>query len=335
MASDLAVEVTGLRKAYGKVPVLDGVDLSIERGSVYSLLGPNGAGKTTTVRILATLARADAGTARVAGFDVVSQRHVVRRKISLTGQNTAVDGAQTGEENLRMMGRLAGLTRARARQRASVLLGQFDLAEAARRKAGTYSGGMRRRLDLAASLMGNPEVIFLDEPTTGLDLRSRQAMWQVIRSLADSGVTIFLTTQYLEEADQLASRVSVLDGGRIVADGSPQALKQQVGGQRLDLVLASAMAFDEVGWLLGDRVVRRDRDGLTLGVATDGTAGHVRGLLDEVDPGRSAVRSFAVHGTSLDDVFLALTGHPAATAVADTQPVTSAPTTSAQESTHV
>jgi len=320
MASDLAVEVTGLRKAYGRLDVLSGVDLTVERGSVYSLLGMNGAGKTTTVRILATLARADAGTARVAGFDVVADRRIVRRRISLTGQYTAIDGAQTGAENLVMMGRLAGLARAAARRRTGALLEQFDLAGAARRKAGTYSGGMRRRLDLAASLMGSPEVIFLDEPTTGLDLRGRQAMWQVITGLAESGVTIFLTTQYLEEADQLASRVSVLHGGRIVADGSPGELKQQVGGQRLDLVLVSGAAFDETVRRLGRRVVRCDRAELTVGLATDGTAGHVRGLLDEIDPGRSAVQRFAVHAASLDDVFLALTGHsPATTEPAHTQ----------------
>jgi ABC-2 type transport system ATP-binding protein len=315
MASDLAVDVTGLRKAYGQLAVLRGVDLAVERGSVYSLLGPNGAGKTTTVRILATLARADSGTARIAGLDVAADRRAVRRKISLTGQYTAVDGVQTGAENLRMMGRIAGLTRAQARQRADALLAQFDLAEAGRRRAATYSGGMRRRLDLAASLVGAPEVIFLDEPTTGLDLRGRQAMWQVITGLAASGVTIFLTTQYLEEADQLASRVSVLDGGRIVAEGSPQELKQRVGGQRLDLELAGETAFDEVGRLLGRRVTSSDRAALTLGVATDGTARRVRGLLDEIDPARTAVRSFAVHATSLDDVFLALTGHAAVPAV--------------------
>jgi ABC-2 type transport system ATP-binding protein len=308
---DLAIEVTGLRKSYGQHAVLDGVDLAVDRGSVYSLLGPNGAGKTTTVRILATLTRADGGTARVAGSDIVAGRAAVRRKISLTGQYTAVDAGQTGEENLRMMGRLAGLSRAEARLRSRALLDQFDLAEAGRRRAGTYSGGMRRRLDLAASLMGRPEVIFLDEPTTGLDLPSRQAMWQVITGLAQAGVTIFLTTQYLEEADRLASRVSVLDGGKIVADDTPRALKEQVGGQRLDLVLASAADYDEISRRLGRRVVRRERATLTVGVATDGSGPEVRAFLDQVDPGRTAVRSFAVHAASLGDVFLALTGHSA------------------------
>jgi ABC-2 type transport system ATP-binding protein len=309
MTSDLAIEVTGLRKSYGQHAVLDGVDLAVERGSVYSLLGPNGAGKTTTVRILATLTRADAGTARVAGSDVVADRAAVRRKISLTGQYTAVDGAQTGEENLRMMGRLAGLSRAEAGQRSQDLLDEFDLAESARRRASTYSGGMRRRLDLAASLMGRPEVIFLDEPTTGLDVRSRQGMWRVITGLAESGVTIFLTTQYLDEADRLADRVSVLDEGRIVADGTPRDLKEQVGGQRLDLVLATAADYDQISQQLGPRLVSDDRASLTLGVATDGSGPDVRLLLDQVDPGRTGVRSFAVREASLDDVFLALTGH--------------------------
>jgi len=311
MISDLAVEVTGLRKSYGQHAVLDGVDLAVARGSVYSLLGPNGAGKTTTVRILATLTRADAGTARVAGSDVLADRAAVRRKISLTGQYTAVDGAQTGEENLRMMGRLAGLSRAEARQRSRDLLDEFDLAESAGRRASTYSGGMRRRLDLAASLMGRPEVIFLDEPTTGLDVRSRQGMWRVITGLAESGVTIFLTTQYLDEADRLADRVSVLDEGRIVADGTPRDLKEQVGGQRLDLVLATAADYDQISRQLGPRLVSEDRASLTLGAGTDGSGPDVRLLLDQVDPGRTAVRSFAVREASLDDVFLALTGHSA------------------------
>ncbi len=311
MISDLAIEVTGLRKSYGQHAVLDGVDLAVARGSVYSLLGPNGAGKTTTVRILATLTRADAGTARVAGSDVLADRAAVRRKISLTGQYTAVDGAQTGEENLRMMGRLAGLSRAEARQRSRDLLDEFDLAESARRRVSTYSGGMRRRLDLAASLMGRPEVIFLDEPTTGLDVRSRQGMWRVITGLAESGVTIFLTTQYLDEADQLADRVSVLDEGRIVADGTPRDLKEQVGGQRLDLVLATAADYDQISQQLGPRLVSEDRASLTLGVGTDGSGPDVRLLLDRVDPSRTAVRSFAVREASLDDVFLALTGHSA------------------------
>jgi ABC-2 type transport system ATP-binding protein len=311
MADELAVEATGLEKSYGAVKVLDGVDLWVERGSVFSLLGPNGAGKTTTVRILATLIRADAGQARVAGFDVVGDRRRVRRSISLTGQYAAVDELQTGEENLRMMGRLSRLSGAQARRRAHQLLDQFDLAEAGRRRVATYSGGMRRRLDLAASLVAHPQVLFLDEPTTGLDLRGRQAMWQVVKGLAGSGVTVFLTTQYLEEADRLADRIAVLDGGRVVAEGSSAQLKRRIAGQRLDLVLADTTAFEQVAHAVGGRAVQRDPAQLTIGVATDGSAAQVRALLDEVDPGRRAVARFAVHGATLDDVFLALTGRTA------------------------
>jgi ABC-2 type transport system ATP-binding protein len=311
MPADLAIEATGLEKSYGTLQVLDGVDLGVARGGVFALLGPNGAGKTTAVRILATLVRADAGRARVAGFDVVADRRQVRRHIGLTGQFAAVDDLQTGEENLRMMGRLAGLPGREARRRAAELLERFDLAEAGRRTVATWSGGMRRRLDLAAGLVGRPSVVFLDEPSTGLDPRSRQAVWEVVTELTGSGVTVFLTTQYLEEADRLADRVAVLDGGRVVADGPPARLKEQVAGQRLDLVLADAAAFEEVARSLGGRVARRDRGRLTIGVATDGSAADVRALLDEVDPARWAVDRFAVHQATLDDVFLALTGHPA------------------------
>jgi ABC-2 type transport system ATP-binding protein len=310
-ADHWAVEAAGLEKSYGPVRVLDGVDLRVERGSVFALLGPNGAGKTTTVRILSTLTRADAGQARVAGFDIVGDRRRVRRSISLTGQYVAVDDLQTGQENLRMMGRLSRLSGAQARRRAHQLLDQFDLAEAGDRRVATYSGGMRRRLDLAASLVVLPAVLFLDEPTTGLDLRGRQAMWQVVGGLAGSGVTVFLTTQYLEEADRLADRIAVLDGGRVVAEGTSTQLRDRVGGQRLDLVLADAAAFDQIARYLGGRVVQRDPARLRVGVPTDGSAAQVRALLDEVDPGGRAVARFAVHTATLDDVFLALTGRGA------------------------
>jgi ABC-2 type transport system ATP-binding protein len=311
MTDRQAIEATGLEKSYGAVSVLTGVDLRVERGSVFALLGPNGAGKTTTVRILATLTPPDAGQARVAGFDVVRDRHRVRRSISLTGQYAAVDELQTGEENLRMMGRLARLPRAQARRRARELLDQFDLADAGRRRVATYSGGMRRRLDLAASLVGRPSVIFLDEPTTGLDPRGRQAMWGVITGLAGSGVTVFLTTQYLEEADRLADRIALIDGGRVVAEGTAAELKQKVADQRLELELADAAAFDEVARSVGGRAVASDPGHLTIGVATDGSAAHVRALLDEVDPDHRAVRRFAMHTVTLDDVFLAMTGRSA------------------------
>ena len=310
MTGNAAIEAIALEKSYGDVRVLDGVDLRVERGTVFALLGPNGAGKTTTVRILSTLVPPDAGGARVAGFDVVADRRRVRRANSLTGQYATLDEVQTGEENLRMMGRLSGLSGPAARARAADLLVRFDLADAARRRVGAYSGGMRRRLDLAASLVGRPEVIFLDEPTTGLDLRSRQAMWDVVADLVGAGVTVFLTTQYLEEADVLADRIAVIDRGRIVAEGTAAELKRRVADRRLDLLLADVAAFAAVDALLDGRALRRDPDGLVLGVATDGSAAHVRALLDAVDPDGDRVARFAVHDATLDDVFLALTGRP-------------------------
>jgi ABC-2 type transport system ATP-binding protein len=307
MKDDLAIEASGLAKSYRDVRVLDGVDLEIARGSVFALLGPNGAGKTTTVRILATLTEADAGHARVAGFDVRRDRSAVRRRISLTGQFAALDEAQTGEENLRMMGRLARLSRKEAQQRAAELIGRFDLAAAARRRVGTYSGGMRRRLDIAASLVGRPSVIFLDEPSTGLDPPSRLAMWQVVEGLAAEGVTVFLTTQYLEEAERLAETIAVLDGGRVIAQGTATELKQRVAAQRLDLTCSDRAAFAEVSRHFADRASSRVEASLTLGVPTDGSAAQVRALLDAADPDRVLITSFAVHGASLDDVFLTLT----------------------------
>jgi ABC-2 type transport system ATP-binding protein len=313
MSTGWAVEATGLAKSYGRVRVLDGVDLRVPAGSVFALLGPNGAGKTTTVRILATLLAPDAGQARVAGFDVRRERRQVRRSISLTGQYAALDDLQTGAENLRMMGRLSGLSRARSRQRAGELLEQFDLTGAADRRVATYSGGMRRRLDLAASLVPRPAVIFLDEPTTGLDPRSRQGMWEVITGLAADGVSVFLTTQYLDEADQLADRIAVVDAGKVVAEGTAAELKTRFAEQRLDLTLADGAAFEEITRYLGDRAVVSDPAQRLVGVATDGTAGQVRALLDELDPARRAVAAFQVRGATLDDVFLALTGHTATT----------------------
>jgi ABC-2 type transport system ATP-binding protein len=313
MAERPAIEAVGLEKSYGAVRVLDGVAVRVPPGTVFSLLGPNGAGKTTMVRILATLTPPDAGTAAVAGFDVVRERRLVRRAISLTGQDVSVDALLTGEETLRMMGRLRGLSRAEARRRAADLLERFDLAEAARRRVATYSGGMRRRLDLAAGLVGRPSVIFLDEPTTGLDPRARQAAWQVVAGLAGAGTTVFLTTQYLEEADRLADRVAVLDGGRVVAEGSPADLKRRVAGQRLDLTFGDPAAYQAALGVLGARALRPDRGRLAVSVATDGAAARVRDLLDEVDPDRVGVRRFALHTATLDDVFLTLTGHSAGT----------------------
>jgi ABC-2 type transport system ATP-binding protein len=306
--TDLGIEVHSLTKAYGGVTVLDGVDLAVRRGSIQALLGANGAGKTTVVRILATLIKADAGTARVAGFDIAREGRQVRRNISLTGQYAAVDGAQTGMENLSMMGRLAGLSRRAARTRAAQMLERFDLTDAGRRKVATYSGGMRRRLDLAISLTGRPSVVFLDEPTTGLDPASRQAMWQIVLTLAKSGVTVLLTTQYLDEADRLADRIAVLDRGRVIAEGPVAELKRQVGEQRLDLTATDFCAYEGLECVLGSRVQHRDPLRGVLGVPTDGSAAHIRALMDECDPGRTAVSSFTVHTATLDDVFHALTG---------------------------
>ncbi|MFF4263884.1 ATP-binding cassette domain-containing protein [Streptomyces virginiae] len=303
-SGSLGIHATGLTKSYGDLRVLDGIDLAVPRGSVLALLGPNGAGKTTTVRILATLTAADAGTVRIAGHDTVTERSRVRELIALTGQFASVDELLTGTETLRMMGRLAGLSPRAARTRADELLARFGLTEAAGRTAKTYSGGMRRRLDLAASLVSRPEVIFLDEPTTGLDPRSRQDLWELVRELRADGTTVLLTTQYLEEADRLADRVAVLADGRIAAEGAPAELKARVAGHRLDLTLTTTAAYEA----LAPRAVHLAPDELTLGLPTDGTAAHVRTLLDELDPDRTDIDRFTLRSATLDDVFLALTG---------------------------
>ncbi|MFF1714938.1 ABC transporter ATP-binding protein [Streptomyces sp. NPDC058268] len=304
-----AIEATALTKTYGRsggqgtIPVLRGIDLHVPPGTVYALLGPNGAGKTTAVRILTTLTTPDTGTARVAGHDIRTGRREVRRAISLTGQFAAVDETQTGAENLRMMARLAGLPRAAARARAAELLARFDLTEAADRLVRTYSGGMRRRVDLAAGLVGDPEVIFLDEPTTGLDPRSRQEMWEVVRDLTAHGTTVFLTTQYLEEADQLADHIAVLHEGVIAAQGSPSALKSLVSGHRLQASLTTHEAYLR----LSGRATHHSPETLTLGFPTDGTAADVRTLLDDLDPDRTDFATFTLRTATLDDVFLSLT----------------------------
>ncbi|UNS96935.1 ATP-binding cassette domain-containing protein [Streptomyces tubbatahanensis] len=305
--ADWAIEARGLSKAYGSVSVLENLDLRVPRGSVYALLGPNGAGKTTTVRILATLTRADAGQARVAGHDVVSERSRVRRSISLTGQYAALDEEQTGRENLRMMAALRGHSRRAAAHRTGQLLERFGLTEAQDRRVATYSGGMRRRLDIAAGLVGDPQVVFLDEPTTGLDPRSRRTMWKAVGALTAAGVTVLLTTQYLEEADQLADRVAVLDRGRVSAEGTPAELKKTVAAQRLDLTMAGHEAYEAMAARLAGRLLHKAPEELLLGVATDGSAAHVRSLLDELDPARAEVERFALHSATLDDVFMELT----------------------------
>jgi ABC-2 type transport system ATP-binding protein len=304
------VTAEGLRKSFGRrgstsPPVLDGLDLALEEGQVLALLGPNGAGKTTTVRILSTLLRPDAGRATVAGHDVVRDAGRVRELISLTGQQVAVDGKQTGAENLTMMGHLAHLPGRVVRNRVAELLMAFDLADAGNRRVDAYSGGMRRRLDLAAGLLTRPRVMFLDEPTTGLDPRSRQALWDVVRGVVAEGTSVFLTTQYLEEADRLAHRVALVDGGRVVAEGTPARLKREVGEAGVELTFASVADAARVGTALAGATL----DGARLRVPTDGSVAHVRTVLSAVEAVGAAPEHWEVRAPSLDDVFLALTGH--------------------------
>ncbi|WP_410663240.1 ATP-binding cassette domain-containing protein [Amycolatopsis sp. lyj-84] len=302
-----AISATGLRKSYGDKVVLDGVDLHVPTGTVFSLLGPNGAGKTTTVNILSTLVSPDAGGATIAGADLATDPDGVRASIGLTGQFSAVDNLLTGEENLFLMADLHHLPRRAGRKRAAELLERFELSDAAKKTPATFSGGMRRKLDLAMTLIGDPQVIFLDEPTTGLDPRSRRTMWQIIRDLVADGVTIFLTTQYLEEADQLADRVAVLDGGRVVALGTPDELKRRVPGGHMQLKFPDAGSLRDATRAL--QVSTSDEEGLALRVPTDGTVAALRAVLDRLDAEAVAVDSLTVHTPDLDDVFLSLTGH--------------------------
>ncbi|MEU8344755.1 ATP-binding cassette domain-containing protein [Spirillospora sp. NPDC048832] len=302
----LAIAANGLRKSYGDTTVLDGVDLAVPEGTIFALLGPNGAGKTTTVQILSTLIRADGGTVRVAGHDLAREPDEVRGAIGVTGQYSAVDKLLTGEENLLLMADLRHLSRRDGRRRAAELLERFDLAEAARRPAGTYSGGMRRRLDLAMTLVGDPRLIFLDEPTTGLDPRSRRAMWQIVRELVAGGVTIFLTTQYLEEADELAGRIALLDGGRLIAQGTAEELKRLIPGGHIELTFADAAMLGAARDAVPTGVA--DADALTLRVPSDGGVDAVRELLVLLDARSIDVAEMSVRTPDLDDVFLTLTG---------------------------
>jgi ABC-2 type transport system ATP-binding protein len=314
MSDTAAIEAEGLVKHYGETKALNGFDLTVARGTVYGLLGPNGAGKTTAVRVLATLLRPDGGRARVLGHDVTSQATAVRRVIGLTGQYAALDEYLTGRSNLVMIGELSRLTAKAARRRADELLEQFDLTDAAGRAVKTYSGGMRRRLDLAASLIGHPAVLFLDEPTTGLDPSARALMWDIVRQLVADGTTLLLTTQYLDEADQLADRIAVIDGGKVIAEGTPTDLKASMGGQRLLITLAEGSDASAAAAALrpfttasiipneGDRLIEAPV------TATDGLATEVVRALDEAGV---KVNDIAVRSASLDDVFRTLTGHRA------------------------
>jgi ABC-2 type transport system ATP-binding protein len=308
MSRNAAISVAGLHKRYGDNEVLKGVDLEVPEGSVYALLGPNGAGKTTAVNICSTLLTADAGKIRVAGYDVRTQADQVRRTIGMTGQFSAIDEFHTGSENLKLMADLNHLDRGRAKTVIDELLERFELADAAGRRAQTYSGGMKRRLDLAMTLIGSPRLIFLDEPTTGLDPRSRRELWQIVREQVADGVTVLLTTQYLDEADQLAHRVGVLDGGRIIAEGTPAQLKSRVPGGHVEVQLTDAAALTEVAAVFTDATA--DPESLTLRLANDGVAS-LRRLLDRLDD--DSVAGLTVQSADLDDVFLALTGHAAKT----------------------
>ncbi|XVV03796.1 ATP-binding cassette domain-containing protein [Actinosynnema sp. CA-248983] len=312
--TDSAIVASGLRKTYGDKTVLAGIDLDVRAGTVFSLLGPNGAGKTTAVNVLTTLAKADGGTVRVAGYDIATETKAVRSAIGVTGQFASVDDLLTGEENLRLMADLHHLGAREGKRVVSSLLERFDLVQASKKQAATYSGGMRRKLDLAMTLVGTPRIIFLDEPTTGLDPRSRRTMWDIVRELVADGMTIFLTTQYLEEADQLADRIAVLDQGRLVAEGTAAELKRQVPGSHVRLRFADAATLGAA-----TRVVvgaTPDEEALTLRVPGDGGVKSLRALLNRLDEHSIEVEEFSVHTPDLDDVFLALTGHASTEAIA-------------------
>ncbi|WP_329131953.1 ATP-binding cassette domain-containing protein [Streptomyces sp. NBC_00670] len=321
-----AVSTLGLRKSYGDKTVLDGIDLRIPAGSVFALLGPNGAGKTTTVQILSTLIAADGGQAQVAGHDVATSPDGVRAAIGVTGQFAALDDLLTAEENLLLMADLLRLGKREGRVRVGELLRRFGIADVAHKRAATFSGGMRRRLDLAMTLVGDPQVIFLDEPTTGLDPRSRRTMWDTVRSLVAGGTTVFLTTQYLEEADQLADRIAVLDGGRIVAEGTAEELKAQIPGSHVRLRFNDLAEYERAAAVFPGAAP--DDENLALRVAGDSGLDALRALLDRLDAAGVRAADFSVHTPDLDDVFLALTGDGTTGTDTDTSTPTSVKETS-------
>ena len=303
-----AIAVTGLRKSFGEHLVLDGIDLTVQQGTVFALVGPNGAGKTTMVQILSTLIRADGGQAALAGYDLNTEPARVREAIGVTGQYSAVDELLTGAENLMLMADLYHLGRAAAKARTGELLGRFDLTEAAGKLVATYSGGMRRKLDLAMTLVSEPRIIFLDEPTTGLDPRSRRTMWQIVRDLTRGGVTVFLTTQYLEEADQLADQIALLDHGTLIARGTPEELKRRIPGGHTRLRFTDASTLAKAQAVLA-RPGKPDEEALTLEVPTSGSVPELRGILTRLDDHGVDVAELTVHTPDLDDVFLTLTGN--------------------------
>ncbi len=313
-STNSAITATGLRKSFGGKAVLHGIDLDVRAGTVFSLLGPNGAGKTTTVNVLTTLLKADSGTVRVAGHDVATETKAVRAAIGVTGQFAAVDELLTGEENLQLMADLHHLPAIEGKRAVTSLLERFDLAESAQKMASTYSGGMRRKLDLAMTLVTRPQIIFLDEPTTGLDPRSRRTMYSIVRELVGDGVTVFLTTQNLDEADQLADRIAVLDQGRLVAQGTPGELKRQLPGSHVRLRFTDLLELDAAAQVLPGST--RDDEDLTLRVPSDGKAKSLRTLLDRLDEHAIDIEEFSVHTPDLDDVFLALTSHASTEVIA-------------------
>mgnify|MGYP001462462273 CR=1 FL=1 len=311
VSKDDAIVVKGLRKSFKDLKVLRGVDFSVPRGQVLALLGPNGAGKTTTVRILSTLLSADGGSARVNGHDVASDKDGVKQSIGLTGQFAAVDEYLTGEENIQLIGRLYRLSKADTKRRTAELLKQFDLVKASKRKVSTYSGGMRRRLDLAMSLVAAPPIIFLDEPTTGLDPRSRLALWHMIEQLVAGGTTILLTTQYMEEADHLADQVVVIDHGKVIAKGTPDQLKSKVGSSRVEVIINKDDDFAKAKKAIGGRVTA-DPENRLISVATKDGVKTLRSVLGALEKAKVDVESVSLKDPTLDDVFLKLTGHKAA-----------------------
>ena len=309
--SENAIAVKSLQKSYGDLKVLQGINFTVKRGSILALLGPNGAGKTTTIKILSTLLLPDGGAASINGFDVVKQADKVRANIGLTGQYAAVDEYLTGEENLLMMGRLYRLSVADTKVRAEQLLKLFDLTDASKRTVKTYSGGMRRKLDLAMSMVASPPIVFLDEPTTGLDPRSRIAMWETIKMLAQNGITILLTTQYMDEADHLADNIVVIDGGKVIAEGTADQLKSKVGSDRLELTISQKSDFDKAKQAVDDKGLKVDAENRTLSIASKGGIPMVKATLQRLEDAKIQVENISMHRPTLDDVFLTLTGHVA------------------------
>lgn len=307
--NELAIQATGLSKSYGDQAILKDINIRVERGTIFAVLGPNGAGKTTTVRILSTLTKPNGGEARVAGHDLATEAASIRSKISLTGQYAAVDEKLTGKENMYMIGELCGISKKDTTERTRQLLELFDLTRGADKISSTYSGGMRRKLDLAMSLMSSPEIIFLDEPTTGLDPRSRKAMWEIIGSLRDKGVTIFLTTQYLEEADKLADKVIVIDNGTVVAEGTPEELKRRVGDRSLWLTFTTKKAAEAAARLFDPQDILSAGGDTTISIKTDGSIDHTKHIMDVLFAAHVQPTDMAFHAPTLDEVFFALTGN--------------------------